>query len=528
VLAALWLAMGVSSASAAAVVKTIPAGSEPFGVSSDGTHVWVTNSEGDGTVSEIDASTGTVVNTITVGSLPYAVSSDGTHVWVTNLDDDTVSEIDASTGTVVNTITVGDYPWGVSSDGTHVWVANNGDDTVSEIDASTGTVVKTITVGGLPTGVSSDGTHVWVTNEYDGTVSEIDASTGTVVNTITVGSDPLGVSSDGTHVWVTNAGDQRTAVDDTVSEIDASTGTVVKTITVGNGAYAYGVSSDGTHVWVTNANDDTVSEIDASTGTVVNTIPVGSLPVGVSSDGTHVWVANTLDGTVSEIQISAGSTAASTSPPSIAGNAAEGQMLTEAHGSWTNSPTSFKYQWEDCDSSGNSCTAITGATGQTYKLAVSDVGHTIRVTESASNAGGSSAPASSHQTAVVIPSAAQLKASLLGEITPHGKAAKIAALLKAHGYVLSFTALSAGKVVIDWYYLPNGAHVASAKAKPVLIAAGNAKFSQAGRVKIKIKLTAHGRQLLKHSKRLTLTARDKFTPTAQHGIIATKKFKLTR
>ena len=39
----------------------------------------------DNTVSELNASTGSVVQTITVGSGPYGVSSDGTHVWVTNL-----------------------------------------------------------------------------------------------------------------------------------------------------------------------------------------------------------------------------------------------------------------------------------------------------------------------------------------------------------------------------------------------------------------------------------------------------------
>ena len=68
-MAALWLAIGVCSASAAAVVKTIKVGSGPAGVSSDGTHVWVANCGG-GAVSEIDASTGTVVSTITVGSGP--------------------------------------------------------------------------------------------------------------------------------------------------------------------------------------------------------------------------------------------------------------------------------------------------------------------------------------------------------------------------------------------------------------------------------------------------------------------------
>ncbi len=106
-LAALWLAMVVSSASAAAVVQTIPVGNSHGAVSSDGTHVWVANEES-GTVSEIDAATGTVVNTITVGGDPYGVSSDGTHVWVTDYASNpgAVIEIDASTGTVVKAITL--------------------------------------------------------------------------------------------------------------------------------------------------------------------------------------------------------------------------------------------------------------------------------------------------------------------------------------------------------------------------------------------------------------------------------------
>ena len=64
------------------------------------------------------------------------MSSDGTHVWVTNHCDDTVSEIEASSGTVIDTIPVGSGPVGVSSDGTHVWVTNDAEDTVSEISPS--------------------------------------------------------------------------------------------------------------------------------------------------------------------------------------------------------------------------------------------------------------------------------------------------------------------------------------------------------------------------------------------------------
>jgi YVTN family beta-propeller protein len=104
-------------------------------VSSDGTHVWVTN-WGELTVSEIEASSGTVIRTIPVGYVPAGVSSDGTHVWVTNAGEATVSEIEASSGTIINTIPVGSRPVSVSSDGTHVWVANLGENTVSEIPTS--------------------------------------------------------------------------------------------------------------------------------------------------------------------------------------------------------------------------------------------------------------------------------------------------------------------------------------------------------------------------------------------------------
>ena len=75
--------------------------------------------------------------------------------------------------------------------------------------------------------------------------------------------------------------------------------------------------------------------------------------------------------------------------------------MSESHGSWTNSPTVYAYQWEDCDSTGAGCVTIAGATGQTYTLAASDVGDTIRVLETTSNAGASSQPASSAVTGVV-------------------------------------------------------------------------------------------------------------------------------
>ena len=91
---------------------------------------------------------------------------------------------------------------------------------------------------------------------------------------------------------------------------------------------------------------------------------------------------------------------ANTSLPSISGSALEGQALDATEGTWSGSPTSFSYQWQDCNSAGASCVAISGATAPSYTLAASDAGHTVRVQVTATNSGGSSS-ASSAQTAVV-------------------------------------------------------------------------------------------------------------------------------
>jgi unsaturated rhamnogalacturonyl hydrolase len=91
------------------------------------------------------------------------------------------------------------------------------------------------------------------------------------------------------------------------------------------------------------------------------------------------------------------------SAPTISGTARQGQILSEAHGGWLRSPTSYSYQWEDCDGSGASCSEIAGATNQTYLLTGADVGHTIRVVETALSGGVSGDSANSSQTAVVTP-----------------------------------------------------------------------------------------------------------------------------
>jgi PKD repeat protein len=92
-----------------------------------------------------------------------------------------------------------------------------------------------------------------------------------------------------------------------------------------------------------------------------------------------------------------------TSPPTIAGTALEGQTLTADPGSWSGTePIGYGYQWQRCDSGGGSCGGISGATAISYVLRSADVGSTIRVQVTATNAAGS-ATASSAETSIVAP-----------------------------------------------------------------------------------------------------------------------------
>ncbi|MGD1055937.1 MAG: IPT/TIG domain-containing protein [Solirubrobacteraceae bacterium] len=95
---------------------------------------------------------------------------------------------------------------------------------------------------------------------------------------------------------------------------------------------------------------------------------------------------------------------ANTALPTINGTAEQGQTLTVTHGTWSNSPTTYTEQWALCPASSSSCSAISGATGATFKIPTTSgyVGSTIRVQETASNSAGGGAPARSEATAAVI------------------------------------------------------------------------------------------------------------------------------
>jgi len=99
----------------------------------------------------------------------------------------------------------------------------------------------------------------------------------------------------------------------------------------------------------------------------------------------------------------AGNPPVNSSLPTTSGSAQQGQTLSASTGAWTgDAPISYSFAWQRCGSSGGSCTDISAAMAQTYLVASSDVGSTLRVVVTASNTAGTSTAASS-PTGVVAP-----------------------------------------------------------------------------------------------------------------------------
>ena len=80
---------------------------------------------------------------------------------------------------------------------------------------------------------------------------------------------------------------------------------------------------------------------------------------------------------------------ANTALPVISGTPLQGQTLATTTGTWTNSPTSYAYQWLSCDDTGSNCVDIVGATSSSYTLTLDDTDTIISVDVTATNAYGS-------------------------------------------------------------------------------------------------------------------------------------------
>jgi hypothetical protein len=90
------------------------------------------------------------------------------------------------------------------------------------------------------------------------------------------------------------------------------------------------------------------------------------------------------------------------SPPQALGIPQVGGVLTADNGAWAgDTPSRYAYQWQDC--ANGSCTNISGATGQGYRIQSSDRHDTLRVVVTATNETGNASAHSTETAAVTDP-----------------------------------------------------------------------------------------------------------------------------
>ena len=114
-------------------------------------------------------------------------------------------------------------------------------------------------------------------------------------------------------------------------------------------------------------------------------IPVVAAPAGDPVEGGPAMRVYVVSGSLA----SGPSAPVNTALPTISGT---GAMLSATTGSWSNSPTSYAYQWKRNGAN------IGGATGNTYTIGPSDIGATLTVTVTATNAAGSASATSAGST----------------------------------------------------------------------------------------------------------------------------------
>jgi hypothetical protein len=150
-------------------------------------------------------------------------------------------------------------------------------------------------------------------------------------------------------------------------------------------SYAYQWNRLGTPI--AGATGASYVPVAADIGSTLTVSVIATNSGGPSSSATSVATAAI---------IAAGMVPSNSALPVVSGTAQVGQTLSTTNGTWTNSPSSYTYQWNRAG------VAINGATVATYIPIAADIGSAITCSVIAINSFGSSAAAISAATAAVI------------------------------------------------------------------------------------------------------------------------------
>ncbi|MHB8233596.1 MAG: hypothetical protein ACYDHT_02985 [Solirubrobacteraceae bacterium] len=169
-----------------------------------------------------------------------------------------------------------------------------------------------------------------------------------------------------------------------------------QTLTAAPGAWAGTAPISFAYQWlrcsVGGGSCEEIAGANASTYTLGVSDLASNLAVVVTASNAQGAAA----ATSAETQAVLGILPTNTVLPTISGLLQDGGLLSVTTGSWSGSePLSYEYQWQLCNALGQACENLKGATGSSLKLDPSEIGKTLAVVVTATNAAGSTSATSS-------------------------------------------------------------------------------------------------------------------------------------
>ena len=309
------------------VIKTIPSPDFPYGLTFDGTYLWVgtsyANSSGD-FLWKIDTTNGSVAGTIPVPDpngfyTVKALAFDGTYLWVfedlpSSSHPDKFYKVNPANGAILKTINspFNDYLGGMDFGDGSLWVSQYyssspaSNNVIHQIDTTNGAILQTFsTVGEQPMGVAFDGQYVWCAEDtgFGATRQEIyqyDPNGGTYTGTFIKNPDnsPRDMAWDGQYLWLVGYNNRL------LYQISTTGGTPniqILTTTLNYGLVAIGDTSTQV-LAIQNIGDAdvTIDSIDIDESVFLINVP--SFPIQIAPGGSYnldVYFAPVLQGPVS-------------------------------------------------------------------------------------------------------------------------------------------------------------------------------------------------------------------------------------
>lgn len=299
------------------------------------------------------------VTTLASFTNPFGMTTDGTNLYVADSTSHVIRKIVIATGaTTVFAGTLGTFgttdgtgtaakfhsPADITTDGTNLYVADSGNHTIRQIAIATGAVTTIAGTAGMPgngvvdgtgpaarfdtpSGITTDGTNLYVSDTLNRTIRQIVIATAVVTTIAGTGispfHNPYGITTDGTRVYVADASNN------TISQVVIATGVVTPLAgtfssgsTDGTGLaaqffYPYGITTDGTNLYVADTDNYTIRKIVIATGVVTTiagtagtigttngtgTAATFNYPYGITTDGTRLFIGDSQGGTVRVMQ----------------------------------------------------------------------------------------------------------------------------------------------------------------------------------------------------------------------------------